>query len=83
MSTITQNANWELLDEIQKVALDYGISRIEQFPYDNRVEITYWGAGQGSILSDLITDRLDKVAPDRDYRIKMIPSDKNLIVELL
>lgn len=83
MTAKTQKANWELLDEIQKVALDYGISRIEQFPYDNRVEITYWLTGQGGVLSDLITDKLDKIAPDRDYRIKMILSDKKLIVELL
>jgi len=83
VNTQTLNKDWELLDEIQKVAENYGVSKIEQFPYDNRVEITYWITGQGSILSDLITDKFDKVAPDRDYRIKLLPSDKKLIVELL
>jgi len=83
MSTKTLNKDWELLDELQKVADDYGVKKAIVFPYSQLIEIDYHEIGQGSILSELITDKLDKIAPDRSYRIKMIPTDKNLIVELL
>jgi hypothetical protein len=83
MTTQTQNKDLDLLDELQKVALDYGVRRIEQFPIDNRLEITYHVIGQGSAISDLITTKMQELVPEHDYRIKMIPSDKKLIVELL
>lgn len=83
MSTQTQNKDWKLLDEIQKVAEDYEVKKAIVYPYSQLIEIDYHEIGQGSALSELITDKLDKIAPDRSYRIKMLPTDKKLIVELL
>jgi hypothetical protein len=83
MTTQTVNKDWELLDKIQKVALDYGVRRIEQYPIDNQIEIAYEAIGQGSILTQLIEDMLKVEAPDRSFRIKMAPSEKRLLVELL
>jgi len=83
MTTQTQNKDLDLLDELQKVALDYGVRRIEQFPMDSRLEITYHAIGQGSAISDIITNKMQELAPEKSHRIKMIPSDRKLIVELL
>lgn len=83
MTTQTQNKDIDLMDKIRQLALDYGIRRIEEFHQDNRIEITYHVIGQGSALSDLITNKMQELALERSYRSKMIPSDRKLIVELL
>lgn len=83
MSTQELSKDCALLSQIQAVAKDYGVKDAVVYPYSQLVKIDYHEIGQGSVLSDLITDKLDKIAPDRSHRIKMIPSDKKLIVELL
>ena len=83
MTTQTLSKDWNLLNQIQVVAEDYGVKDAVVYPYSQLIEINYHEIGQGSVLSDLITDKMDKIAPDRSHRIKMIPSDKKLIVELL
>ncbi len=83
MTTQTQTKDWELLDQIQRVALDYGVERIESRPLDNQIEITYESIGQGCVLTGLIEHIFNYQYPDRDFSIKMIPSDRKLIVELI
>ena len=83
MTTQTFRKDENLLSQIQEVAVNYGVKDAVVYPCSQLIEINYEIIGQGSALSDLISDKMGEIAPNRDYRYKMIPSDKKLLVELL
>ena len=81
--TTALDKDTETLFAIQKMAYEYGVKEAMVYSKSRLIEITYKEIGQGSILSNLAIECIGANIPERSNRIKMIPSDKKLIVELL
>ncbi len=82
MTIQTLNQDMNLLEEIEGIADDYGVKSVDIYPSSQLAEIIYKELGQGSALSNLISEMMADKAPKRAYRIRMIPADRKLVVEL-
>ena len=82
--TTTKVYDYQVLTHIEQVAITYGIDsdNIRTELSENKVTIYYNQLGQGSALSQEISEMLAKFSPDTDYNIKMTPSDLKLEITL-
>ena len=72
----------QLIDVIlDYVQYDYRVVRATK--QDNTIELAYSMIGDGTMLSDQFITAMKAYAPNRDYRLKMIPSEMKLVFELL
>ena len=82
-ATPQQQTDYQLLYAIQKAAEAYGVKDTIVYPCSNLIEIHYHEIGQGVALGDIAMDMIRDIAPNHDYRIKGMPSERKLVVELL
>lgn len=71
----------KIVDTVVKLATNFGVNKVS-YDSNNEITIVYGVLGQGTHLTNLIGDTLDKEYPEIDYNLKMIPSDLTLVINL-
>lgn len=79
-----QHSDYDILDAIGHAIINYNsFVMVEQCEVDKLTVVTYSVIGQGAILSEIIGVVMSGIAPNKEYNIHNIPSERKLVFTLL